>query len=626
MTATPVELDVTNWNQTLERIGVPSDELCEISSKISAYAEAVKMIRRVWRGSAEAICEFGGVAMEFQKALSPYIIRRDKRTDPEIRKFAKLMQSCEAGEQVRMQGETDGDCCYVHAYRNQSELIVNLNDLSDGWKRAICAAESLSFVAEQSSDPRAKRMRLTIGSGHGIAKLLDEYDPDNDEPPSTIVPEESQLASNEKKFPAEGETAELKQRQRVEWWSRAVADAFRNAEESLFHHPAILKCVEFIENVTERKEKVLVFGTYLRPLRALEQLLNAREMLRCLTSDQPWPQEKVQESSEERSAVLAANSQLGSHFDGIDSVNRALKKAYGKDEAARRRFRETLLPMLKDGIHQTLGTSIVAEAIFERLEAAVSDQSAHEDGGALPLLARGIRELLEQSRHEFSPKEYADAFHELIAAMIDRDEMDVGEVVDNKEGEDLWTRFHDRLYSEFSGNRGGIARLMSGDSRMETRRVIQTAFNRQSSFLRVLVAQSRVGREGLNLHHACRTVVLLHPEWNPAVVEQQIGRVDRVGSYWAQLLNESVGNLDVGKAPGFVPNSAIPRIEVRFVIFQGTYDEHHWSVLRTRWDDQRAQLHGIVIPPSEQFDDPVSKALLDEIAKAAPNFSPLATR
>ena len=155
---------------------------------------------------------------------------------------------------------------------------------------------------------------------------------------------------------------------------------------------------------------------------------------------------------------------------------------------------------------------------------------------------------------------------------------------------------------------------------------IQAALNRQSRFLRVLMAKSRVGREGMNLHHACRTVVLLHPEWNPAVVEQQIGRVERVGSYWAQLLNESVGKFDVGKAPGFVPNSAITRIEVRFVIFQGTYDEHPWSVLRTRWDDQRAQLHCIVIPPSEQFDDPVSKALLDEIAKAAPDFSPLATR
>ena len=538
-----------------------------------------------------------------------------------------MMQACEARNQIPVADATAIDRTYVHDYRHQSELMVSMKDLSESWKRAICAAESLSFAAEQSSDPQSKRMRLTIGNGHGIAKLLDECDPENEELPAAA--ETDEFATAGKKSFAKPQPAEIKQKQRVEWWSKTVADAFRNAEESLFDHPAIQKSVEFIEDVTEREEKVLVFGTYLRPLQALEQLLNARQMLRCLMKGRPWPQEKVHESSEqhhERRAVLAANRQLGSPFDGIDSINEALKNAYRKDEAARRRFREMLLPMLKVGINETPESGIVARAIFERVEAVVTGQSAHEGGELLRLLARGILELFDQSRDEYSPKECAEAFCELVTATLDRDEMDVGDDVDNEEGENLWSKFHSRLNSEFSGNRGGFARLMAGDSRMEMRRMIQAAFNRQSSFLRVLVAQSRVGREGLNLHHACRTVVLLHPEWNPAVVEQQIGRVDRVGSYWAQLLNELVGNMQVEKAPGLVPSSSIPRIEVRFVIFQGTYDEHHWNVLRKRWDDQRAQLHGIVIPPSEQFDDPVSRALLDEITKAAPDFSPMAAR
>jgi hypothetical protein len=45
----------------------------------------------------------------------------------------------------------------------------------------------------------------------------------------------------------------------------------------------------------------------------------------------------------------------------------------------------------------------------------------------------------------------------------------------------------------------------------------------------------RVGREGLNLHESCRIVVQFHAEWNPAVIEQQIGRVDRKGSRCEQL-------------------------------------------------------------------------------------------
>jgi hypothetical protein len=208
-----------------------------------------------------------------------------------------------------------------------------------------------------------------------------------------------------------------------------VADAFRNTQESLFDHPAIKKSVEFIEDVTKRGEKVLVFGTYLRPLRALEQLLNAREMLRCLKENRPWPQEKVHESSEqhhERLAVLAANRQFGSHFDGIDSVNQALKTAYRKDEAARRRFREMLLPMLKAGINETPESGIVARAILERIEVDLTRQSTNEGGELLPLLARGIQELLDQSRVEYSPKECAEAFCELVTATLDRDEMDVG--------------------------------------------------------------------------------------------------------------------------------------------------------------------------------------------------------
>src|SRR5207244_13294090 len=93
-----------------------------------------------------------------------------------------------------------------------------------------------------------------------------------------------------------------------------------------------------------------------------------------------------------------------------------------------------------------------------------------------------------------------------------------------------------------SSDLGGFARLMFGRTAPESRRMIQLAFNRPKSFPRVLVAQSLVGREGLNLHKSCRIVVLLHPEWNPGVVEQQIGRVDRVDSYWCNQLKQAIAS------------------------------------------------------------------------------------
>ncbi len=119
---------------------------------------------------------------------------------------------------------------------------------------------------------------------------------------------------------------------------------------------------------------------------------------------------------------------------------------------------------------------------------------------------------------------------------------------------------------------------------------------------------------GLNLHEACRIVVLLHPEWNPGVVEQQIGRVDRVGSHWCNVSGKSIEEQ--------ASVEALPRIEVRPVIFRGTYDEFNWQILQSRWKDLRAQLHGEVIPPSDTLFGAEEVDLAEKISNMAPNFSP----
>jgi hypothetical protein len=165
----------------------------------------------------------------------------------------------------------------------------------------------------------------------------------------------------------------------------------------------------------------------------------------------------------------------------------------------------------------------------------------------------------------------------------------------------------------FLPRRSGVTRLRSTSPASGFRK--RLAFNRPQSLPRVLVAQSMVSREGLNLHQACRVVILLHPEWNPGVVEQQIGRVDRVGSRWAEELRRAI------ESGG--DKNKLPRIEIRPVIFEGTYDEHHWKVLNDRWDDLRAQLHGIVVPQRFRQDLPDDVlALVRELDESGPDFSP----
>jgi hypothetical protein len=161
---------------------------------------------------------------------------------------------------------------------------------------------------------------------------------------------------------------------------------------------------------------------------------------------------------------------------------------------------------------------------------------------------------------------------------------------------------------EYQGRSDRFARILDGGTKASTRQHLQSAFNRRSSWPMVLVAQSLVGREGLNLHKACRTVVLFQPEWNPGVVEQQIGRVDRMGSLWEEMVKQDPSNKTI-------------RIRVLPVMFRGTYDEHNWKVLMARWDDYRAQMSGEVFAVNCN-DDPELSNLKEMVNKSAPDFTP----
>lgn len=82
----------------------------------------------------------------------------------------------------------------------------------------------------------------------------------------------------------------------------------------------------------------------------------------------------------------------------------------------------------------------------------------------------------------------------------------------------------------------------------------------------VLIVTS-VGQEGIDLHRECRHVIHHDLPWNPAVLEQRTGRVDRIGSKAARMAmaDPSQGHLDV----------VVPYIA-------NTYDEHRFRVVHGR--------------------------------------------
>ncbi len=592
MTATPVDLDVTQWDRACWRIKIDEGKRNCIRKAAKGYKKAVTEVQEK-PDLPEARQSFKDAAQVFERAMGPYLLRRSKLE-------CKSVQFFEQGTRLP-----------AHAYRREEKISITLEALDEHWRQAVCAAEALSVVTRQKDggvNRIAKRVRLTVGNGHGIAALMDQIHVDQEDQHPSDFP-----AETESENPALSQE-ESKRLARVEWWME-VLNRGLDRKGVLYRHPAISAAVQTIEAFTDAGQKVLVFGRFVKPLKALVALLNAREMLRCLEKRRPWPQSGVPEDQE---AVVAYACAQDGHGWDLAEVNRKLDAQYKDFKNARRRFRSGMVQAIKDGLEEVKNVDLRIQHVFEAFYAAVEREKAEgKENGSLVLMARAMFEILNEPEEMPSPTRCFAVFIQVVDALSDKDEgdLDGDGQLDKDEAMELWPTLLERLREEYDRQEGGFARLMYGGTTASSKRMIQVAFNRERSFPKVLVAQSQVGREGLNLHEACRVVLLLHPEWNPGVVEQQIGRVDRLGSRWEKEMRKAVEGKKLA--------SDVPRIEIRPIVFEGTYDEHNWGVLRERWSNLRAQLQGVIIPESQTKGNTIQEEWAQEINAAAPNFSPL---
>lgn len=585
LTATPVELDASQWHQALDRIGAANAGFdADGEDVFGRYAELCARVRQA-PNNTEIRETYRTAAIRFQRTLRPYLLRRDK-----------LELKC-------VQDSATHSGLSPYDYRRLEEIPVDTVALDPAWRQAVCAAEALSIVTRQADDAVSKRLRLTMGNGHGIAALLDHVKQDAERDEHQIALDRD-LASFVRSAPRD------KRLQRADWWKQVIGKAFAGDTDPLYDHPAIRVAVDEIERITSTHEKVLVFGRFTLPLQALVAVLNARGLLRALAGGMPWPQAKVHEN--EWPAIQAAHRQLGLPIPlDRQALDQRLEVQYQELENKRRQGRAKLIGLLDAGLPEGR-----ARSVFEAFRKAVEEHTGQGES-PLALVAKVLHTLTGVTLDEQTTEKLAVSFEELIEAASEKDEGDEdddGQLSESNAAQ-LWATLQERLAQEYNRTEGGFARLLYSGTAHDTRRLLQLAFNRPHSHPRVLVAQSVVGREGLNLHRACRTVVLLHPEWNPGVVEQQIGRVDRVGSQWE---NDLARALDHGAT-----GDQLPRIMIRPVVFRGTYDERNWDVLQQRWDDLRAQLHGIVISPQLAVRAGLSADVVTAINECAPKFRPI---
>lgn len=152
---------------------------------------------------------------------------------------------------------------------------------------------------------------------------------------------------------------------------------------------------------------------------------------------------------------------------------------------------------------------------------------------------------------------------------------------------------HDRLSYAAQAYRMGDA-VVALDSSEETEGRRQLLFN--APFYPLCVVATQKFGQGIDLHRECSRVVHHDGHWNPAVIEQRTGRIDRIHSRTARLREQGEQ----------------ARLYVDHPFLAGTVDEQILlrSFERASWYDALLGGKGIRPPKDERSDDQASDALL----------------
>ncbi|HWO20354.1 MAG TPA: helicase-related protein [Kofleriaceae bacterium] len=593
LTATPMELDLDQWRDLLQRSGVDlGDEGKQVLFRLKqATREAATAPDEEMR--LEALCK---ASIAFTKLLRPYVTRRRRSED-------ELIQGIKAARTDDKDPHRNGP----HPHRDIKPLRVSWTDPSvrtNAWIDVLFAAECMSHAARglrgDDIGHSVKSAYTKLCNGH-VSADFDEVEVE-DAPLSAGAPDE----------PTRGKIA------RVNYWLEQLREARHRISEGAkssedlidSEHHRITLAVREIEawtegtaaNVSPEGEKVLVFGVFLRPLKVLRDVLNVRRALRAADAGRPIAHaigkdllgiasRQLQRMREDRIIRgRLANSDAS-------AMRTALKKAHDEYESLQERLRRVVRrksdewfadPEKLGGITDTF----ISESVRSHAMAFVLDDFLN---GATPGSER-ISDRFDELADEY----YREHIHDELDDVVDDTDDDAREVALRA----LFEKDPSTLQRRF-------AVLLEGSTQAATRRYIQAAFNRRTSSPRVLIAQSQVGREGLNLHESCRVVLQFHAEWNPAILEQQIGRVDRKNSLWEQLARVWLRS-DMTKP--------LPRIEVRQLMFEGTYDAFQWERVGRRQRMFDASLFGSLLPAESWARVPPS--LVSKLEAAAPSFRP----
>jgi superfamily II DNA or RNA helicase len=564
LTATPMEMDPGQWGAVFHRLGLGKAHVAGLKKTVNGFAEAVKAVRT---GSAKEIERLAQASNTFQSDLQEVVTRRVWRDHPVVERFAQHSVQPEA----------------AHPHRRFHLTTVALDGLSADARMQLAYAEGLAAASRGiASHATAK----SAGSRHAQAMpLLSELANESMEREAAAVHSAGDDTAS---------AAEHAKRQRQAYWmdalkrtSQGMGALSEQAMWSLQWHPKVRHAIDLIEGLTVSHHKVLVFAEFIAPMRALDRALNIRHYLTQvrdgkavllpagLHMDDPDLQRWLRSPDLHFSALQIASfkeaaANLAARYSSERSNLREVCQKAAGDFFAQARSGPV---RLQAGLMETLVTWLVQQLCAQE-QLTVMPTKGH----------RGhIYEMVIERLHNLQD---TDPAGQDDAGEADAERPFDWESVIREQETDLEKDQSGRYVFRMSP----FSQRLYGETKPSTRRVRQSAFNNTQLHPRVLIGQSAVASEGLNLHHACRAVVLFHLDWNPGRIEQQIGRVDRQGSAWMNAFEKWECDGGAGEPP---------YIDIHTIALEGTYDALRTEVVNERAKILRSQLFGEILPAEQ---------------------------
>lgn len=594
LTATPMELELSQWLDLLGRArsGVDQEHGRQVVKRLHDAASRAA----VAPDEGNCLDELCSAARAFTKTLAPHVTRRRRDEDPLVKRFR---DGAALPERL------------PHPHRQLRRVQIRWTETvgqNSPWFDVLFAAECMSQSArgltlkDTTEWPRAVRDAYTkLSAGHVSIDLSETSEP-------LRVPEPGIVDDHTR-----GKIA------RAAYWYRRLRDGRKRVLEGITpvngaeldpdaEHPRVLAAVKEIEGWTLKREKVLVFGVFLRPLRLLRDVLNVRHTLRAGDAGRPIAHAVHTDAALLGIALrqldrLRAEGALSGRLSTGNGTE--MRRALADSHKAYERLRDKVRRRAKKPVvaWRTDPSLLGGAPVDSELDGALED---HLVSFVLDdfLATTSESDEVTDERFDALTTEFVEERLRPLLGELGSEDVDEEQAV-------LRQGALRALLEDDDGRQSFHARLLQGATRWETRRYLQAAFNRPGASPWVLIAQSQVGREGLNLHESCRVVVQFHAEWNPAVLEQQIGRVDRKGSLWELRAQKWLADGAQGEPPF---------VEVRQLVFEGTYDAFQWDRVMRRKHVFDASLFGSLLPADAW--ERVPEERLEGLLAAAPSFRP----